>query len=74
MLILYLKIKSIVIAAMFNRRSYGTDITENISIFNWKRISLEKTLLDMSNSLKQITNKCIHNKVFTEVLSISANS
>ena len=30
----------------------GADITETISIFNWEPISLEKTLIDMGNSLK----------------------
>ncbi len=44
-------------AAMVNRGSYGADITETISIFNWEPISLEKTLIDMSNSLKQISIK-----------------
>jgi dihydroflavonol-4-reductase len=39
-------------AAMVNRGSYGADITETISIFNWEPISLEKTLVDMGNSLK----------------------
>ena len=44
-------------AAMVNRGSYGADISETISIFNWEPISLEKTLKDMSNSLKQISIK-----------------
>jgi len=44
-------------AAMVNRGSYGADITETISIFNWKPISLEKTLIDMCESLKQISIK-----------------
>jgi dihydroflavonol-4-reductase len=44
-------------AAMVNRGSYGADITETISIFNWEPISLEKTLIDMCNSLQQISNK-----------------
>ena len=39
-------------AAMVNRGSYGADIAETISIFNWEPISLEKTLIDMGNSLK----------------------
>ena len=39
-------------AAMVNRGSYGADITETISIYNWEPISLEKTLIDMGNSLK----------------------
>ena len=42
-------------AAMVNRGSYGADITDTISIFNWEPISLEKTLIDMGNSLKQIS-------------------
>ena len=44
-------------AAMVNRGSYGADISETISIFNWEPISLEKTLIDMSNSLQQISIK-----------------
>ena len=41
-------------AATVNRGYYGADIAETISIFNWKPISLKKTIIDMSNSLKQI--------------------
>jgi len=44
-------------AAMVNRGSYDADITETISIFNWKPISLEKTLIDMCNSMKQVSIK-----------------
>ena len=44
-------------AAMVKRGSYGADITETISIFNWEPIPLEKTLIDMGNSLKQIPIK-----------------
>ncbi|WP_041710645.1 SDR family oxidoreductase [Prochlorococcus marinus] len=44
-------------ANMVNRGSYGADISETISIFNWEPISLEKTLIDMGNSLKQISTK-----------------
>ncbi len=44
-------------AAMVNRGSYGADITETISIYNWEPIPLEKTLIDMANSLKQILSK-----------------
>ena len=44
-------------AAMVNRGSYGADIKETISIFNWEPISLEKTLLDMCESLKGISTK-----------------
>ena len=44
-------------AAMVNRGSYGADITETISIYNWEPIPLEKTLIDMGNSLKQISSK-----------------
>ena len=39
-------------AAMVNRGSYGADITETISIYNWEPIPLEKTLIDMGNSIK----------------------
>ncbi len=45
-----------IMAAMVNMGSYGADITETISIFNWEPISL-KTLIDMINSLKQISIK-----------------
>lgn len=44
-------------AAMVNRGSYGADIADTISIFNWEPIPLEKTLIDMGNSLKQISTK-----------------
>ena len=44
-------------AAMVNRGSYCADMTETISIFDWKPISLEKTLIDMCESLKQISIK-----------------
>ncbi len=44
-------------AVMVNRGSYGADITETISIYNWEPIPLEKTLIDMANSLKQISSK-----------------
>ncbi len=39
-------------ANMINRGSYGADISETISIFDWEPISLEKTLIDMGNTLK----------------------
>ena len=44
-------------AAMVNRGSYGADIGETISIFDWEPITLEKTLIDMCNSLEQISIK-----------------
>ena len=44
-------------AAMVNRGFYGTDIKETISLFNWDPISLEKTLVDMCNSLKEVSSK-----------------
>ena len=43
--------------AMVIRGSYGADIRETIAIFNWEPIPLEKTLIDMGNSLKQIQIK-----------------
>ena len=49
------KMKSM--AAMVKRGSFGADITETISILDWGPISLEKTLIDMSNSLKLISIK-----------------
>ena len=42
-------------AAMIKRGSYSADITETCSIFNWTPIALEKTLIDMCNSLKNHT-------------------
>ena len=47
-------------ATMVNRESFGADITETTSIFKWGPIPLEKTLIDMGNSLKQIAIKQIH--------------
>ena len=44
-------------AVIVNRGSYNADIKETISIFNWEPISLEKTLVDKGNSLKQISTK-----------------
>ncbi len=40
---------------MVKRGFYRANIIETISIFNWKPISLEKTLIDMDNSIEQIT-------------------
>ena len=37
-------------AAMVNRGYYDANIAETFSIFNWEPISLEKTLINMSNS------------------------
>ena len=45
------------VAAMISRGSYDVNIDETISIFGWEQISLEKTLLDMSNSLQKITRE-----------------
>ena len=39
---------------MIERGCYGADISETISIFDWKPISLNKTLDDMTSSLKNI--------------------
>ena len=50
-------------AAIFNRKSYGADITETISIYNYEPISLEKTLIDMTDSLK----KSQSNELFTNL-------
>ena len=54
-------------ASMVIRGFYDADITETIFIFNWEPISLEKTLIDISNSLKQILIKCINIKVMIRV-------
>ena len=44
-------------AAMVNRGSYGADLKDTCSIFNWSPITLEKTLIDMCNSIKKIQLK-----------------
>ena len=44
-------------AAMLKRGYYGAGIKETISLFNWEPIPLEKTLIDICNSLKQISIK-----------------
>ena len=41
-------------ASMIKRGCYGADISETISIFDWKPIPFIKTLEDMTNSLKEI--------------------
>ena len=41
-------------AAMIQRGCYGADISETISLYNWEPIPFEKTLEDMTNSLKNI--------------------
>ena len=61
-------------AAMVNRGSYGANIAETISIFNWKPISLEKTLIDMSDSLKQISIKWSNNKVMAKIIYMELNN
>ena len=43
-------------ASMIKRGCYGADISETISIFDWKPIPLKKTLKDMTNSLNKILN------------------
>ena len=43
-------------ASMIKRGCYGADISETISIFGWEPIPLEKTLEDMTTSLKKILN------------------
>ena len=42
---------------MIQRGFYNVDLSETISIFNWKPITLEKTLVDMTNSIKEILNQ-----------------
>ena len=41
---------------MIKRGCYGADISETISIFDWKPIPFKKTLEDMTDSLKKILN------------------
>ena len=43
-------------AAMIKRGSYEVDIEETIKIFNWKPTQLNKTLKDMTDSLKAYMN------------------
>ena len=43
-------------SSMIKRGCYGADISETISIFNWVPIPFEKTLEDMTISLKKILN------------------
>ena len=49
--------KEFILQILKYRGSYDADIKETISIFNWVPIPLEKTLIDMGNSLKQISIK-----------------
>ena len=44
-------------AAMVKTGFYGADMKETISLFNWVQISLEKILIEMGNSFKQISIK-----------------
>ena len=44
-------------AAMVNRGSYGADITETISIFNWEPTPIEKTVSDMALSMSEILKR-----------------
>ena len=41
-------------ASMIKRGCYGADISETISLYDWEPIPFEKTLEDMTNSLKII--------------------
>ena len=41
-------------SSMIKRGCYNADISETISIFNWEPIPFEKTLADMTTSLKKI--------------------
>ena len=41
-------------ASLIKRGCYGTDITETEKIFNWTSIPLQKTLNDMTKSLKMV--------------------
>ena len=41
-------------ASMIERGCYGADISETISLFDWQPIPFEKTLEDMTHSLKNI--------------------
>ena len=42
-------------ASMIKRGCYGADISETISIYNWDPIPFEKTLKEMTNSLKNMS-------------------
>ena len=43
-------------SSMIKRGCYGADISETISIFDWKPIPFKTTLEDMTTSLKQISS------------------
>ena len=42
-------------ASMIKRGCYGADISETISLYSWEPIPFEKTLEDMTNSLKNMS-------------------
>ncbi len=42
-------------ASMIKRGCYGADISETISLYDWKPIPFAKTLKDMTNSLKRFS-------------------
>jgi len=42
-------------ASMIKRGCYGADISETILLYDWKPIPFEKTLEDMTNSLKNMS-------------------
>tara|TARA_Y100001968_G_scaffold333339_1_gene395580 strand:- start:676 stop:1698 length:1023 start_codon:yes stop_codon:yes gene_type:complete len=42
-------------ASMIKRGCYGADISETISLYDWKPIDFQKTLEDMTNSLKNFS-------------------
>ena len=41
-------------SSMINRGCYGADLSETISLLDWNPIPFEKTLEDMTNSLKEV--------------------
>ncbi len=44
-------------SSMIKRGFYEVDLSETISIYNWKPIPLEETLYDMTNSIQEILNR-----------------
>ncbi len=44
-------------SSMIQRGFYKVDLSETVSIFNWKPIPLKETLVDMTNSIKIILNQ-----------------
>ena len=55
------------IAAIIKRGSFAADIRKTLFILDWKPISLEKTLIDMCISLREISINWLNKNVTTDV-------